>query len=287
MLEKCLIHIGVHKTGTTQIQKFLNSNTTELGNHNVLAPKLKLLHNEFTYKFIYQNKPGGKDWLNQLSSSKKCMILSDEDIIGKYDKCKDGRIYPNKMVYLNRVISLIPQDTSIDILLSVREYSEWLESSYLQWIKKVHNSSILPFDQYISRIDIGKLDWFNFIAEISSIKRISKIFFLPYEIYRKDNESLYSFLASYLGCKLTSVDSVSNSNVSYSAIAYDILMAAQDLENNDFEQLKRFVIKQFPAELKYVKPKFFSDYIRQIIHDKYINDLDKIRFNNTLKTKCL
>ena len=129
-LEKCLMHIGLHKTGTTQIQELFHINIENLKTSEIACSGRFGQTCHQIYNMLYQSKPGVEEWIERMTGTSKSLIFSNEDIIGKYNKGHQGMIYPKRKVYLNRFINALPNHTSVELLLSVREYGSWFESSY-------------------------------------------------------------------------------------------------------------------------------------------------------------
>lgn len=291
------MHIGLHKTGTTQFQQFLTLNKDNLNCKNIACAAQPAGSDDFrTYysslaQFVWNAQPGGKEWVDQLANSHHHILFSSENIIGKYDQGKNGLIYANKNLYLERMIGLFPDDVSIDILVSIREYGSWLESSYLQYCKVRELNELITFEDYIkqSDIDIGKLSWIELMSDLVSIERISKIYVWPYESFRKDNELLYDFLDDYCGTKLDRPDRRTTRNPSLNAAVYEILMASGSLNNSDRKKLRNFLLETFSVSSHYARSEFLSADTRELLQDRYIHDLAKMeaQFANNPKVECL
>ncbi|MGK7950236.1 MAG: hypothetical protein AB4368_15995 [Xenococcaceae cyanobacterium] len=290
-LAKCTLHTGLAKTGSTQIQQFIKFNGNTLSKNDISwAIYNHTLDLEYR-KFIWNAQPGGQEWINSLISTSKHFILSHEDIIGKFCIGTNGVLFDSKKIYLNRLLNLIPSETLIELFIFIREYSSWIESSYLQVVfnrKKI--PKLISINDYLvqNNIDISKLDWFNLVSEISSIERISKIIVCQYEEYKKNNDAFYQYFEEHIGLKLDRLPEKVNFNMGLSAPAYEIMMASSSLSSDERVQLRSFLKKTYPVS-KYKKPQILPHDIKKILTIKYIDDLNKIK-NESIKNnkiQCL
>jgi len=277
-LKKCVLHIGLHKTGTTQIQMLLQNNNDLLRRSGVSYMKYDALHRTaFTRQYVYGGRLAeGSAWLNTQIGVAETAFLSNESFLGQYADCLEGVVYPNREVNLRNLVSMLPKEVHVDVFLSIRNYWEWCESAYLQFIK-IQATSPLTFLQYMQRMDMECLSWFDLVTDLLKVDGVNKFYLWAYEDFRRSNESFYRFFDQYLNVELNRLPPESQRNSSYSVLAHQLLLASGGMKKEDYPKFRSFLRKNFKVTNGYPKASFFSEDEKLVLNHRYENDLLKIQ----------
>lgn len=205
--EKLIIHIGLHKTGTTFLQQnyFPNIENVELINshrffHTLGIKKtnnVKLLSNEGL-----SGVPWNEDWIKGKSNSFQ-WIYSFEDAI------------KNLLIIFN-------QPT---IIIVFRKHGDLLVSLYKQYIQE---GGVLSLGEFYSKDGVIKPIDLCFKKRIDILQNTFKnIYFLSYEDFKKNGANYFDNLGNNLGFKINAefikIYKSSNNNVSISGKKIEIL----------------------------------------------------------------
>lgn len=278
-LNTCMLHLGAHKTGTTQIQMLLNKNRRRLEEVNCAFMKYGDLHETFTKQMVYQNKRSeGVGWLKERLDGASLAFLSNEDFMGGYPDYLEGKQYPKALQYVDALTSLFPQKVEIHTLISIRSPADWIESCYLQMLK-TRQRQFISFEEFLNRIDIPNFSWMRILEKLLSIDRIHKIHLFIYEDFRKNNDGLYAWIDDWLGVKLKHDVVKEMSNPSYSNLAYRLAEAADefDISLEHRIEFRKYLRANFNTAMGYEKPKLFPEYVKSLLHKGYIQEIEAMR----------
>ena len=142
MKKTIYFHIGLGKTGTTSIQKFLNINYEELYKRSILYPQTGLINNGH-----HDLATLGEDnfSLNTKELYAKLLIEIDKSSCSKVIISSENFTYM-KEKYIEDIYDTF-KDHNIYIVVYVREQVKLIESTYLEWLKtgKDYNGNIEDF----------------------------------------------------------------------------------------------------------------------------------------------
>ena len=222
MKRNLIIHFGVHRTGTTALQKTLKYNQKYLASQGVLYPDLgyKGDHAKIAWGLIKQKKGNHTitpEWLieainKETSNNIHTIILSHEDFaqVDNYEWLKTL----SKIYYIEIVIYLRRQDL-------------WLESWYNQHIK-------WPWDKKFSGCtpdffleNINDFHWINYQTLLEKISENLSA-----------SDKLYVNVLDPLGVKNTTTDFLDRLNISYS-IPIDAQEANASISTAKLDILRR------------------------------------------------
>lgn len=281
-MRKVALHLGAHKTGSSYLQNTFDANAASLQEAGVGYVPLKELRKTFTERFIWKPKAGDSNELLpgsvQSALHQRVALISDENILGRLYNFKEGLPYPEAPANLARAVALLASgDAAVTVFLSIRNYADWLESVYLQALRA---KVVLPFSVFCKRIDLELISWEKMLAGLLEAMPGCSFVVWPYEHFLSGNDPVIDHLARFLEADLSSRPETP-ANLSYSAVAYSILLGAKrsraEIQPEHWEKLHRFVRSAFSIAQGYEKPKLFSKTRRENLASRYDSDLKKIR----------
>lgn len=198
-MKKLIIHFGIHRTGTTALQRTLRFNQSHLKKQGVLYPDLgyKGDHAKVAWGLI-KNKHGSHtitpEWLisaieKETNSDIHTIILSHEDFaqVGEYTWLKT----------LDNVYDL-------EIVVYLRRQDIWLESWYNQHIKWPWDKKFSSCTPEFFLENLADFHWIDFDFLLNKISE------------NVDHHKLYINLLDPLGIHNTTTDFLDRLNVQYS-----------------------------------------------------------------------
>lgn len=215
MKKKLLLHFGIHRTGTTHLQKVLKHNREDLRKKGILYPRLEgsdESHSAIAWGLV-RSKISAEDLIKTLHSSAEpdthTIVLSHEDF---------SRITDHQW------LARLNEDFDARVFVYLRRQDLWLESWYNQnikwpWDKKFSHCRPAYFLKHYK--DFYWLDYFKLLQGITDVL---------------GREKLYVNVVDQLGVKNTTQDfldqagiecvipsNLENTNSSISTAKLDIL----------------------------------------------------------------
>jgi len=201
------IHIGAHKTATTQFQDILERVFVDHpdGDRKYLT-RAHLRENKFVdldvkrHSFFKSQlaRPGNGLWrssiINRLSEphdSKTRILISEEDILGTSHELLDG-FYLNATKYLTTLKKSLGSD-NVKIYLSVRDYSEILVSAYCQCLRK--KARMKTFEHYKNLFSSNNRGWHSLINDIRNVFPRENIIVWTFDSYVRNPISIVEFFS--------------------------------------------------------------------------------------------
>jgi hypothetical protein len=167
MRRKLYLHVGVHRTGTTSIQRFLQTNAGALAGQGVLVPDGVGRHNALVGEICSQvlRPAQAAAWLNDQARAAEvrtgrqisALVLSDEDICSRTDA---ARLAP------------LRDHFDVTVIHVLRRQDLWLESWYRQNVKWQWNPELahLGFDAFLARR--RGFFWIDYAAAVTRFERM-------------------------------------------------------------------------------------------------------------------
>ena len=162
-MRKLFLHIGVHRTATSSLQKFLRDNEKVLLSHGYLYPYSAPRHAAQIEQIVSGGISAADfaiDLLRQVEQASvpvDAVILSDEDISLIAD--------PSILAGLQKMFE-------VKIVVSLRRQDLWLESWYLQNVKWQWNPRLahLTFDDFFAQRD--RFFWIDYAAHLGRYEAV-------------------------------------------------------------------------------------------------------------------
>ena len=168
------IHIGAHRTATTSVQKFLQTNFVKLQRLGYFHP-----YNAGRHVALMNRLFSGEAQVAEVAADITAradgkahdlhsVVLSDEDICMRRDLS---------------VLARFREHFEVKIVFALRRQDLWLESWYLQNVKWQWNPSLahLTFAEFLERL--GEFFWIHYDAYLQHVE----------ELFGRDNVLVYAF----------------------------------------------------------------------------------------------
>jgi hypothetical protein len=168
---KIELHLGVHKTATTHLQRFWTA-CARLPAARAVCPPLEEVRARLTPVAGAPAKDPAEDearrahavvWLSQWHATGRPVILSDENLIGTCERVFAlNAIYGGALPRLQRVADVM-RGHDVRIWLSVREYGAFLRSA---WCETLRHGAYRPFRQAYGGMDLKQRGWEHLAQDI-------------------------------------------------------------------------------------------------------------------------
>ncbi|MCU0528087.1 MAG: hypothetical protein MUD04_01060 [Cyanobium sp. Prado107] len=278
------LHLGAHKTGSTFLQKSFLASIDTLHSAGVAYVPLAEVRANVTSVVLQSSQWVSRDsdaelrcreLLATAMNSRQSLLLSDENLLGSlYRFSRNYGMYPSAPKNIKILNSLLDPDTQITIYLGVRDYASWLESAYLQLLKR---KRLIAFSDFISRIRLESLSWFSLVRRLSASVPDAEIVLWRYESFLEDNLFLVSRLSESLGIadlKLVSC----RGNPSLSAIAHEVLMTCKErgIRDSHLSGLMKYLRKHLSVAEGYPRAVFLGKQIAASLGTSYARHLEEL-----------
>lgn len=216
-MERLILHVGAHKTGTTSLQRWLLDNKPRLSeqgiNYHLLSKEVRsAIHRRLGERSNLK--------LNKLARLLKSdlqgngvWLVSWEGLLGP--PFVDGRLYGSAPVAAKILVEL--RETlccPIEVVFYVRRQDTFINSTYVQRVKEGKASR---FDAYVESIALNSLDWNKPIDALMS--RGIPVFVGFHERLCEGDSAFAAPLLDRLEVKNLTVDRLDQLNASYSGRA--------------------------------------------------------------------
>lgn len=263
-----MLHVGIHKTGTTTLQVALNSLRPQLRQHGVALitiEQMKRLPHEDAWAARHSRNPvlaprfraelrslvdEEIEAVEKTGASVRSVLISNERLVGaRMPSEGDSPVFRPKTVdAINEVIDAV-EPGEVDATLYTRRQDRLMESCYLWEIQKGLSHSI--HDQF-PYMDEPVISYFELASRILAIPRVGEIRVRPFETIKQGS-------LAYLDDFLTVVDLNGSldysefeedpaANLSYSQQALDIALMINPLleTRKQKSSVRKFLKTQFP-----------------------------------------
>lgn len=224
MLDHVILHLGVHKTGSTSIQQFLAENRSFLAKMRCLYPKsLPTNHSAFITS-LFSERPelydihlrAGKT--RELITSEYTAIAEDlkkecldsfcsKMILSGEDGCELSQLGVKKLIDFTR--ELMADEGKLDIILFVRHPLQFIASAIQENVKSNH----LTIEESL-RIHSSKIanKYHMLFSRLSEAQPSASISFLMFEKVADHKDGLIGFFCDQVGIEYQSLQTDYHSN---------------------------------------------------------------------------
>ena len=220
MMYKIVFHIGLHKTGTTFLQKEVFPNIPDL---NFLGKMGEELMDIIYQDILYFDEKKNKERIKKKINLNKINLVSNEALSGDP---QNGGFYRERI--LEKINECFPNSK---IILFIRRQDEWAISNYKGSVRNGTNLSlknfflpaIEPSKSWIRRYPNPTIEIFKFYPYIKFMIELfghDNCLILPYEILKKDHNVAINKLCEFIG---VSKPKYSNTLRNYSYGKYRLL----------------------------------------------------------------
>ncbi len=159
------LHLGVHKTATTHLQKYWVA--CNVLNAAVFCPPLDAVRTHLTP--ACGDKRGAaatkeaRAWLARACEGRSRVVLSDENFLGNCEGNFERRaLYPDARARLERLAALLG-DTRINVMICVRGYADYLRSA---WCESIRHTPYKPFREMYQPFDLASRGWEHVVQDV-------------------------------------------------------------------------------------------------------------------------
>lgn len=276
------LHLGVHKTGSTFLQKTFLNNSDQLESADLAYLPLAEMRRDVTSRILQASRlnvgtegsclSACRDALAAAMDGRRSILLSDENLLGSlYKFSRRIGAYPRAARNVGVLAKLLDPAMKIVIYMGLRDYPQWLETAYLQILKR---RRLLSFESFIGGVSLESISWPSLVGRISARVPGATIVLWSYEAFARDNHWLMDRLSLQFGvASLTPV--ACRSNPSLSAIAHQVLMACREsgIREEHVPRVLKFVRKRLSIAQGYAKPAFFPGHVSASLSARYARDL--------------
>jgi hypothetical protein len=284
-----VLHLGVHRTGTTALQQAGRQNAAVLAEHGVEFWGPKVMRDPHLRDFVNhtlhaENDPElaadvAKTRKTTQEAIRKCqsrgvkrLIISEENLIGSMDlNFRYKTLYPKTLERLSIYRDLFPSQPD-QIFISIRDYASYWASSYaFASLRK----PLKPFDEIHKCITANIRGWPEVLAEISAAFPQSHLIVQPYQ---NDKNSLLNALKKMLGTTTANAMILRETHPN-AALPAAALTVAQKLRADKPEMLIADLLStarsQASGKTKPFQP--FSGKEKSHLTTRYKHDLDLLK----------
>jgi hypothetical protein len=178
-VERLVLHLGLHKTGTTAAQRYLESKSEWMRSQGIQYVSIGTMRSEVIPLLIDL-----QEWKRRASRrffesiTLPTLVLSDENILGGTADVTRGEFYPWAR---NRIESLIDslQGKAVHVIVCLRDPVDYFPAMYSEYLR---HHEFLSFETYVEKFS---LDTFSFWDEFRWFKTLPsnvKVDIVPFEV---------------------------------------------------------------------------------------------------------
>ncbi len=277
--KKLILHVGLHKTGTTAIQQFLERRVPWLHDHGALYIPLSQMRTDVT-DLINNIEEWKREAFQRFVGAQRApaIILSDENIVGDSNDILSGQFYPWLAARLESIFT-VPKPVKVELYIVIRELSKLLPSIYAEHIR--HNDFV-TFAAYCARFPLSEFSYFKHFAWLRDFKDRVGVHIVPFEnehgggVAFAARDMLTTALGSLDGLDFGEFD---RERVRPSFSAEEIELAATIAERTDGRIARQFLNNVDKFNKRFGKTRFdpFSDETKAMLTARYADDLARLR----------
>lgn len=223
------IHIGAHKTATTELQRALRTvrRQLEAGGTPFVGPSALRGRWISLPNALFRDDPELRGqaerrlrrWLRRHQNH----VMSEENILGSVHRRRifgDGnRLYPEAADNVTRLCALMGGPEA-ELFLSIRDPAEFVTSAYGQVLRE---GVAMGIEDYVEGYDVSSFSWAELVGRLTECDGVTGVTCWRYEDYAELRPRILSLL---VGEELAEVVPAAEShNMGISAAAYDQFMA--------------------------------------------------------------
>ena len=227
--KSAILHIGVHKTATTHLQRSLSAQQHALINAGVryygpdnLRRPTKGLGDIFGLN-VYRKSPhptrSRADQTDFMFKDGQRLILSDENFIGVLHD-KQGNIvsplYPKAAARVGALASAIDVG-QLDICIGLRNPASFLKSAYSQALM---SGKPIGFSEYLAKNPLSQINWQGLVARIRSAVGVGHVTVWLFEDYTRQFSNICKVLmGDFVDMKIVPISNYVHRGLSGQAVA--------------------------------------------------------------------
>lgn len=171
------LHLGVHKTATTHLQRYWLACSQAPGAMAACPPLGEVRHQLTPVCSPPVAKGRAKPdealrqrvaeaWLRQALAAGRPLVLSDENLIGSCERLfAQQSLYDSALARLQR-LALVLEGHELRVWLSVREYGAFLRSAYCEMLR---HGAYRPFRDVYTGFDFAGRGWEHVVRDVRQV----------------------------------------------------------------------------------------------------------------------
>lgn len=275
------LHLGAHKTGSTFLQKTFLANISNLEAAGISYISLAESRSLVLPALQGRSAPARatrdcRDLFAARWSQHDAVLLSDENLLGSLYRFSAGRgLYPSSQANLRSFVAILGEDVEVILYLSVRSYAAWLQSAYLQMLKR---KRLVAFADFVKTVHLSALSWVGLVERLARAVPRARIVIWSYELFANDNAGVVSFLSEKMGAVDMRVVEA-RPNPSLSAIAHEVLMTCSQagIGESDIQSLLKYLQAHLSVAKGYAKPVLLGPGEISLLDRRYKAHLRQLR----------
>lgn len=268
-----VLHLGVHKTGTTYLQSRLANSIEELNNAKIGYIELKEIRANLTSNL-------GKPWFTANDIKEvvnpyfggDTLIISDENILGGTEKIDSGKLYPKASGRLKKLATGL-SDFEVIVHITIRDYVNYLISRYTEYLR---HFDFLNFSDYYQALPYEKVSWLPLLEDIQDIG-FKKIIISDFDaVFSNDNR----YLNQLVGKPIKVAEATNNRYVKRGKLTNEGYETVEFFSQKYSQSATRYLIGVIDGnEQETVKTSFmpFTSAQKQMLDRLYLSDVEKIK----------
>lgn len=225
------IHIGAHKTASTELQQSLDaargplaaSGLAYLGPMDLRAPSLGF-HEALREAAL--SEPGDlQGYLDALTGDYPDRLISDENSIGTMSGGaafrREGLLYSRAVELLTRLLDLLDASTGVNLFLAVRDPAEFITACYGHQLRCGEINDISSFTHGVRPRDLA---WSELASRLIAMPQVSSLICWRHEDYALLRQQVLDAMVGKARSDMVSDIGWSNPGISHQA--YEHFMAA-------------------------------------------------------------
>ncbi|GAA0778556.1 hypothetical protein E1180_19845 [Roseibium denhamense] len=194
---KIILHAGAQKTGSTSLQRWFYANEPLLNGYGITCPKRLISEGQVDPVHTLLSRSNMKAADSRLAgefrqriaalqkeSGHATILLSHETAFGMPFELGTTRFYERAPKRMEAVRAWMPPDIAeCRVVFFVRNYAEFLRSSYVQWIRQGQTDT---FEDFASASFTDTMDWRPLVSKLTSVFGEKNVQIVDYGAFFED-----------------------------------------------------------------------------------------------------
>lgn len=192
------IHLGVHKTATSYIQRVLAANAAVLAARGIAYLPLETMRPTVTRASVTgvaaHFAPARRTVAEavQRAAPVRRLVLSDENLLGSPEGLVDGRgFYRAAADHAAFLIHAVLEAEQPLLFLCVRSYEEFVASAYAELL---WHRPFRTFDEYLERFSLDALSWRDLVRRLCRVAGPERLVLWDFRLFQRCPEAVFAAL---------------------------------------------------------------------------------------------
>jgi hypothetical protein len=264
------LHVGAHKTGTSLLQAYLESDRHVLAKSGIGVIGRDELGGFVAWGRRLIDEPEAlRDHLTRMLEDPKREVVfgSNENMLGRPFDLGGGQLYPAAPKVIAALVEILAPFRP-KVLLSLRPQADFLESYYLQ---SIHQGGHDTFETWYGRLDQDALSWVPIVEELKAAFGADGLEIIDFRV-------IHGGPGIFLNHILTRIDPAYDFEINFSETrnpsvsekGLRLALAANPLlqDRNERRAMRIFLRKYF-SNVDYPRPNLLSEQQRAELDARY------------------